>query len=162
MLAELTGDGGTKPADARGPDARSGDALVDTVSNPCPGSYTLTFGTHRYRVTTVGTRASVAADCTNEGQHLIKLESAQENEFARSTLAPAGAGGSYFWIGLTWNGADWVWDDGSVLGTYENFSGAVPTGSSNPCVDVSYSSGTWAEYQCMSPPHDSLCECDGS
>lgn len=91
---------------------------------------------------------------------MVKVESSAENEFVRATLAPSGGGGSYFWIGLTWSSSGWRWADGSALGAYENFAGGPPNGGANPCVDVSYTSGVWSAYQCTSPPHDSLCECD--
>lgn len=165
--SDTAGDGGPVLSDGRGTDvlgldARQDDAQPDAPTNPCPGSYNLTFGAHRYRASTVGSRAAVHADCTNDGQHIVKIESAPENEFVRSTLATASAGGSYFWIGLTWDGSRWAWDDGAALGAYENFAGPAPTGGSSPCVDVSYGSGAWSEYQCTTPPHDTLCECDGS
>ena len=159
-----TGDADTDAADGRDGsvgDVPVGDAQVDSLTNVCPVSYTLLFGTHRYRTSIVDSHANVEADCAGDGRHMVTVETTAENDFVRSTLAPNANGGSFFWIGLTWNGSAWVWTDATSLGAYENFSGAVPSGSSSPCVDVSYNSGTWSEFSCNSPPHDSLCECDG-
>lgn len=164
MVLDTTGEPDAaerRDAGAENGDVPVGDAQVDSLTNVCPISYTLVFGTHLYRTSIVDTHANVEADCAGDGQHMIKIETAAENDFVRSTLAPDANGGSYFWIGLTWNGSAWVWSDSAPLGSYENFSGAVPNGSSSPCVDVSYTSGTWSEYQCNSPVHDSLCECVG-
>lgn len=160
-VAPGSGSGGRSDAGNDQPaDSSANDAKFDGGATPCPTAYNLTFGTHHYRTSIVDTRGIVKADCANDGQHVVKIDSAAENEFVRATLAPAGAGGSYFWIGLTWSGSAWQWDDGSALGTYENFAGGPPNGTSNPCVDVSYNSGVWSAYQCDSPAHDSLCECD--
>ncbi|XP_078373200.1 aggrecan core protein-like [Oculina patagonica] len=63
-------------------------------------------------------------NCSRLGLHLVKIESADENEFIRSRLL-SGPSKVDYWIGLTDEQEEdkWKWSDDSNLGNYTNWGG---------------------------------------
>jgi len=61
------------------------------------------------------------AKCEALGTQLVKIESAEENDFLKSTYL--NTSGVTFWIGLTdqMQEGEWIWTDGSPLGAYVNW-----------------------------------------
>lgn len=63
-------------------------------------------------------------NCSRLGSHLVKIESADENEFIRVKFL-SGPNKVDYWIGLTDEQEEnkWKWSDGSNLGNYTNWGG---------------------------------------
>lgn len=137
------------------------DAAIDAPPPPaCPLDYAAKHNGHSYRRTTDATgRSAARTDCGAMG-HLVKIETAAEDAFSQ-TLATGGAGGAFMWIGLIVVGGQYQWDDGTPLGTYENFMGpGIPSPNGNSCVDKSLTNGEWESFGCTIA-HYGVCECDG-
>lgn len=64
---------------------------------------------------------SARAKCEGLGAQLVKIESAEENDFLKRTYL--NSPGVTFWIGLNdqMEEGEWVWADGSTLGDYANW-----------------------------------------
>lgn len=62
------------------------------------------------------------AKCESLGAQLVKIESAEENDFLKSTYL--NTSGVTFWIGLNdrEQEGEWIWADGSSLGDYVDWS----------------------------------------
>ena len=74
--------------------------------------------------------------CKTLGADLVKIESAEENEFVETTfLAPYASSGVAYWIGLSdqENEGEWKWTDGSLLSGNSNWKVGSPNNSGD-CV----------------------------
>ena len=69
------------------------------------------------------------ANCLNLGAQLVKIESAEENEFLTRTFLTASA--VTYWMGLSdqVKEGQWIWTDGDPLGNYTNWGGSNPNNS---------------------------------
>ncbi|XP_078374837.1 uncharacterized protein LOC144658301 [Oculina patagonica] len=76
------------------------------------------------------TWSNAQARCRSLGAELVKIESAVENKFLKSTFFALSAGsfGVTYWIGLSDQVEEgkWMWTDGSLLANYTNW------GNNNP------------------------------
>ena len=66
------------------------------------------------------------AKCKSLEAQLVKIESAEENDFLTKTFLTASA--ATYWIGLGDQVEEdkWIWTDGSPLGNYTNWGGSNP------------------------------------
>jgi len=83
-----------------------------------------------YRVLTVPeTWNNAQANCLSLGAQLVKIESAEENEFLTRTFLTAYA--VTYWIGLSdqVKEGEWIWTDGGPLGNDTNWGGSNPNNS---------------------------------
>lgn len=122
----------------------------------CAASYDLGFEGHRYRRLEGLARGAAEASCAAGGGHLVTVDSQAENDFVQRQLASG-----YAWIGLTDVGhapGEFVWADGSPLGTFQNFAPGLGTSLGGVCVDLKASNGAWATWTCAAA-QDALCEC---
>lgn len=91
-----------------------------------------------YKLFTVPERWDNArAKCEDLGAQLVKIESAEENDFLKSTYL--NASGVTFWIGLNdqMQEGEWIWADGSSLGDYVNwFQDPNNLGDNQHCVHI--------------------------
>ncbi|KAL9963762.1 hypothetical protein ACROYT_G027300 [Oculina patagonica] len=74
------------------------------------------------------------ASCKADGAQLVKIESADKNDFIKSLL-----GEGYYWIGLTdaETEGDWKWSDGSNFTGYANWISGDPNNYNNEdCVGI--------------------------
>ena len=136
-----------------------GDRTPDTAgAAACLAASTHSYGGHHYFATLAGSRATCETSCEAVAGHLVKIESADENDDLATAFGLTG--NTYLWIGL-WDpsGTDtYVWQDGSALSTaYNGFQDMVVPGSSQNCVD---SDGTWSAFSCSSANHGGICECE--
>lgn len=77
------------------------------------------------------------AKCQGLGAQLVKIESAEENDFIKSMYL--NASGVTFWVGLTdqVQEGDWIWADGSSLRDYEDwFQDPNNLGGNQHCVHI--------------------------
>ena len=72
------------------------------------------------------TWSNAQVNCKSLGAQLVKVESAEENDFVTKTFLTASA--VTYWIGLTdqVKEGEWIWTDGSPLGNYTNWGGNNP------------------------------------
>ncbi|KAL9970563.1 hypothetical protein ACROYT_G022962 [Oculina patagonica] len=105
---------------------------------------------------------NAAAKCKSLGAELVKVESADENDFLIKTFLTASA--VTYWIGLTDQVEEgkWMWTDGSLLANYTNWAGNNPNnlGGNQNCVHISKGSfqlgdhyikrfnGEWNDLEC--------------
>ena len=75
------------------------------------------------------------AFCNAIGAQLVKIESADENEFIKREVLP---GSGRYWIGLTDAGTenDWKWSDGSKLAGYTHWSLGQLNNTKQDCVVI--------------------------
>ena len=149
--AHVTADG----ANAMPPDAPHTCSAAYDIVGP-DGSYRFTAGS--------GTWQQAEADCASDGNHLVKVDSADEDAFLFANIV--GSGGGFYWIGLydPTSTDTYQWADGTALGGYQNFG----SGSASPdkdCVDESFSNGKWAAWYCDPASQQfslqvGVCECD--
>ena len=73
------------------------------------------------------------AECKGLGAQLVKIESAEENDFLRRTFLKAPTG--TYWIGLTDQEEEeegkWICTDRSLLGNYSNWGNTNPNNLGN-------------------------------
>lgn len=69
---------------------------------------------------------NAVAKCRGFGAQLVKIESAEENDFLRRTFLKALK--ATYWIGLSDQVEEgkWIWTDGSSLGKYTNWGNTNP------------------------------------
>ncbi|KAL9970547.1 hypothetical protein ACROYT_G022945 [Oculina patagonica] len=96
------------------------------------------------------TSSWVGADthCKSESAQLVKIESADENEFIRQNFLPSG--GDY-WIGLTDAQTEgvWKWSDGSPLTGYTHWDSNEPTGVNwENCGGIRNTGAHWFDRSC--------------
>jgi len=80
-----------------------------------------------YKVFTVpDTWDNAQANCKSFGAQLVKIESAEENDFLRRTFLTASL--VTYWIGLSDQDKEdeLIWTDGILLGSYTNWRGSNP------------------------------------
>ncbi|XP_078374426.1 uncharacterized protein LOC144657969 [Oculina patagonica] len=86
--------------------------------------------------------------CKSESAQLVKIESADENEFIRQNFLLIG--GDY-WIGLTDAETEgvWKWSDGSQLTGYTHWDSNEPTGLNwENCVAIRNTGAQWYDRSC--------------
>lgn len=94
------------------------------------------------------TWSSAKTFCLTNSAQLVKIESADENEFIRQKFLPIG--GDY-WIGLTdeETEGDWKWSDGSELTEYINWESDEPTGVNyQNCGGIRHTGAQWHDRSC--------------
>ncbi|KAL9963778.1 hypothetical protein ACROYT_G027318 [Oculina patagonica] len=85
------------------------------------------------------------AFCNANGAQLVKIESADENDFVNQEFLP-----DSYWIGLTDAEieGDWKWSDGSILTAYTNWMSEEPNNYNNQdCVAIA-NDGEWHDAEC--------------
>jgi len=137
------------------------DGAIDSVSLSCPSSYVLAHGTSKYRLGTLAAAKSYAdasADCASDGQRLAVIESAAENTFVIDSLRTADTTNDWSWIGLTRQGAGYVWVTGALLqpADFQNFSSMINNNTN--CFNLNDYSGQWGDYYCAMVKRW-VCEC---
>ncbi len=86
--------------------------------------------------------------CKRESAQLVKIESADENEFIRQNFLSSGVD---YWIGLTDAQTEgvWKWPDGSQLTGYINWDAAEPTGVNyENCGAIRNTGAHWHDKSC--------------
>ena len=85
--------------------------------------------------------------CKENGAHLVKIESADENSFFNNDFL---VGDESNWIGLTDAETEdvWKWSDGSQLTGYTNWQSDEPNNYKNQdCVAIT-KDGEWHDAEC--------------
>jgi hypothetical protein len=121
-----------------------GDALVDE-GNVCQCT-TKTNGGKTYRFcNTRITRDQAVAACATDGSQLVKVETSTE-----SSWIVANTSGLERWSGLNDLAVEgtWRWQDGTLLGSYRNWSGAEPNGGTAESCMMIWPSGLWNDLNC--------------
>lgn len=85
-----------------------------------PGEGTLSGSCYK-AFTSPETWNDAKAICISLGAQLVKIESAEENDFLTKTFLEATSG--TYWIGLSdqVTEGEWIWTDGSLLENYNNW-----------------------------------------
>ena len=97
------------------------------------------------------------AYCRSLSADLVKINSAEENEFVLSLVRKLAPSLKQIWIGLKWNTNGFYWIDLSVP-VYKSWAPQHPNGNANePCVQMwinngqhlpKYASGYWNDIDC--------------
>lgn len=126
--------------------------------NPCPNGWTR-FNNYCYLVSTTSTYSwsQAQAHCRSLSADLVKINSAEENEFVLSLVRKLAPSLKQIWIGLKWNTNGFYWIDLSVP-VYKSWAPQHPNGNANePCVQMwinngqhlpKYASGYWNDIDC--------------
>lgn len=126
--------------------------------NPCPNGWTR-FNNYCYLVSTTSTYSwsQAQAYCRSLSADLVKINSAEENEFVLSLVRKLAPSLKQIWIGLKWNKNGFYWIDLSVP-VYKSWAPQHPNGNANePCVQMwinngqhlpKYASGYWNDIDC--------------
>jgi hypothetical protein len=120
------------------------NGLIDE-DNACQCAIRLSSG-KTYRFCDVAlTRTQAVNSCSGDGSHLVKIETSTENSWIASNLA-----GLDRWTGLTDMAAEgvWRWQDGSLLGSYRNWSPGEPNGGSSENCMMMWVGGAWNDLNC--------------
>ena len=90
--------------------------------------------------------------CETAGAVLVKIGSAEENDFIKTTFLSSAS--TNYWIGLKDKNKDnkWEWTDGRLLsnGDYSNWGNQYPnnSGGNQYCVEILHFNGKWKNWQC--------------
>lgn len=90
--------------------------------------------------------------CETAGAVLVKIGSAEENDFIKTTFLSSAS--TNYWIGLKDKNKDnkWEWTDGRLLsnGDYSNWRNQYPNnlGGNRYCVEILHINGKWNNWQC--------------
>jgi len=156
LLAGCTFVHGSSQQQQPQPDApkSSPDAAPDAALPACGNDFTLKFNGHSYKLSGSDTWDMDEAECAAGNGHLVKIENMAENDWLHMQI-----GGGFAWTGLrdTMNNDTFYWTDGTMLGSFTDFSGN-PNSPMNNCVDMGATAGTWAVYDCTFT-EPGLCEC---
>ncbi len=97
---------------------------------------------------------SAEAFCNAEGAQLVKIETAEENDFIKKEFL---IGKVDYWIGLTdaRNENDWQWSDGCKLTGYTNWRPGQPNGYNEDCAMIRI--GNFNGYDNDGQWHDEAC-----
>ena len=128
----------------------------------CPSGWER-FGRHCYLVSGyTGTRDQARSYCGARGGDLVKINSAEENEFVLNLIQQRQPSLREVWIDLKWYSSvkQFLWNDNSVP-VYKNWAPHEPNGKANePCGimwvghNVSFRpSGTWNDRSCTNARH---------
>ena len=97
--------------------------------------------------------------CNDLGAELVKITSAEENDFVLALARKDAAERGRVWIGLEWSSTagGYFWSDLSAP-VYTNWDANVATGTSLCAVmwtnvDPIYASGYWNDRSCANLPH---------
>ena len=131
--------------------------------NPCPHSWT-PFDNYCYLVSTsIKTWDQALKHCESLGAGLVKINSAEENEFVLNLVAKEAPSLKRVWIGLHWYSDAFYWYDVSVPG-YKNWAPNEPNGKENePCGQMfihgrleflpTGATGYWNDVSCHGQPN---------
>jgi hypothetical protein len=158
VVACWTGCGFSSQVGTDAPPSLTVDAAPDTsVPHVCGPDYDdEIFDGHSYRLVAMGlTWAAAQANCAVDGGHLLKIESAAENQRAEELLV----GLFHVWIGLRDVQANdtYRWVDDTPLQGFANWGNA---NGSLDCVGLYAENGQWNTRDCSSNEWV-VCECDG-
>ncbi|XP_068745159.1 perlucin-like protein [Montipora capricornis] len=142
-------------------DAKLVEMFKQTFGAQCPSGWER-FGRYCYLVSGyTGTRDQARSYCRARGGDLVKINSAEENEFVLNLIQQRQPSLGEFWIDLKWYSSvkQFLWNDNSVP-VYKNWAPHEPNGKVNePCVimwngqNVSLRpSGTWNDRSCTNNP----------
>ncbi|XP_058963088.2 lithostathine-like [Pocillopora verrucosa] len=132
--------------------------IENAFGNPCPNGWTR-FNNYCYLVSTTSTYSwsQAQAHCRSLSADLVKINSAEENEFILSLVRKLAPSLKQIWIGLKWNTNGFYWIDLSVP-VYKSWAPQHPNGNANePCVQMwinngqhlpKYASGYWNDIDC--------------
>lgn len=105
--------------------------------------------------------SAAATDCTVRGMRLVRIDSAQENDWVRSNATAASVGAA--WIGandqevegsFAWPDGDVFWRNGSTLpGFYANWAANEPNDFFGQDCGVMLTNGQWDDESCSSSRH---------
>jgi len=133
--------------------------IEETLGEPCPQGWTR-FDNYCYLVSSsTKTWDQAQAYCKSLGGGLVKINSAEENEFVLNLATRKAPSVKQVWIGLHWYSRDYYWYDHSAL-VYKNWAPHEPNGKAKePCVLMwldghSYllpfrAAGYWNDTQCQ-------------
>ncbi|XP_078385089.1 perlucin-like protein isoform X2 [Oculina patagonica] len=115
------------------PSTQNGDILkvlqiiAETLGHPCPSGWTR-FNNYCYLVSRSSKSWSDAQTyCRSLGGDLVKINSAEENEFVLQLVRQKAPSVNHVWIGLKWYPNAFYWNDFSVPG-YKNWAPGEPNG----------------------------------
>jgi len=145
--------------------------IEKTVGEPCPHGWTR-FDNYCYLVSSSSkTWSQAQAYCKSLGGGLVKINSAEENEFVLNLVTETAPSLKQVWIGLKWSSTAFYWYDHSVP-VYTNWAPNEPSGNARePCGHMwmdghSYNlpiraAGYWNDLTCgvhSSLPNGIVCE----
>ena len=138
---------------------------------PCPNGWTR-FDNYCYLVSSsIKTWDQAQAYCKSLGGRLVKINSAEENEFVLNLVTQKAPSLKQVWIGLKWSSTAFYWQDHSVP-VYTNWAPKEPNGKARePCGQMwmdghsyllpSKAAGYWNDIAChviSSVPNGIVCE----
>ena len=142
-----------------------------SLGEPCPHGWTR-FDNYCYLVSSsIKTWDQAQAYCKSLGAGLVKINSAEENEFVLNLATKKAPSLKQFWIGLKWYSHDFYWYDHSAL-VYKNWAPHEPNGKAGePCGQIWMdghlsllplrAAGYWNDIPChviSSLPNGIICE----
>ncbi|XP_068742782.1 perlucin-like protein [Montipora capricornis] len=138
-------------------DAKLVEMFKQTFGAQCPSGWER-FGRYCYLVSRyTGTRDEARSHCRAQGGDLVKINSAEENEFVLNLLQQRLPSSRQAWIDLKWDSSvkQFLWNDHSVP-VYKNWAPNEPSGKGNePCGNmwIGYNilvraSGSWNDRPC--------------
>jgi hypothetical protein len=161
------GLGGATEAGAGGATNACPDAAVercDGLDNDCDPSTddvcpkgcvgTARLGVGYMQCGSIVTFANAEEACQAQGMHLVKIDSAAENELVLELTKDVGP---YVWIGakseqtgvFDWLDGSPLYDDGNVAGVYESFGPDEPgITATRRCLQLEQPSGRWSSTAC--------------
>jgi len=107
--------------------------IEKTVGKPCPHGWTR-FDNYCYLVSSsIRTWDQAQAYCKSQGAGLVKINSAEENEFVLNLVTKKAPSLKQVWIGLKWSSNNFYWHDHSVP-VYTRWAPLEPSGKAGePC-----------------------------
>ncbi|XP_068745158.1 perlucin-like protein isoform X2 [Montipora capricornis] len=138
-------------------DAKLVEMFKQTFGAQCPSGWER-FGRYCYLVSgSILSRDQARSYCKTRGGDLVKINSAEENEFVLNLIQQRQPSLRLVWIDLKWDSSikQFLWNDHSVP-VYKNWAPQEPNGKANePCGNmwIGYSisvrpSGTWNDRPC--------------
>ena len=135
--------------------------------DPCPKGWKR-FKNYCYLVSSSSwSWPQACAYCNALGGDLVKINSAEENEFVLKLVRKKAPSLKSVWIGMQWNSNAFYWYDGSVP-VYKNWAPGEPNGNAKtPCVHMytmqegplpSHGSGYWNDAPCHSNSYGIVCK----
>ena len=135
--------------------------LIERISvsfpGDCPWGWTQ-FGPYCYRVyDQIKTQPDAKQWCSSKGADLVKINSAEENEFVLQLVIQKAPSLKQVWIGLEWNTNAFYWSDLSVP-VYTSWAQGEPNGPNGQCGHMyvggypnelpGRASGSWNDMPC--------------
>jgi len=136
--------------------------IEETLGKPCPDGWTR-FEHYCYLVSSsINTWDQAQKYCQSLGAGLVKINSAEENEFVLNLVKKDAPSLKQVWIGLRWYSNNFYWYDTSVVG-YKNWAPGEPSGKANePCGHMyigeyfkslpGRAAGSWNDVGCQANP----------